>query len=188
MDLGVNYLHKILNNKLLFCLLITLCIVSKQGFTQQMNKENTNAKIKAIFVYNFTKYFEWPPNYRAENFVITVIGDLALYKELKEMAKDKKVGSQAFEIRTAITLNEIEKSHMLIISNSYSNLLNEVPVKMKGKSILVIADKPGAAKNGAAINFVAVDNKQKFELNKKNAEKYGLVVSSNLEKLAIQVE
>ena len=167
---------------------LLLLLGNNGAFSQKMDKENTNAKIKAVFIYNFTKYFEWPADYRTGNFVITVIGDLALYKELKEMGMKKSGGPQTFEIRTAGNLNEVERCHILFISSSYSNLLSEANVKMKGKNTLIITEKTGLAKMGAAINFVAVDNKQKFELNKKNAEKYGLLVSLNLEKLAILVD
>jgi len=41
---------------------------------------------------------------------------------------------------------------------------------------------------GAAINFVVRENKQKFELSKKNIENQKLKVSSSLEALAITVK
>ena len=157
-------------------------------FGQQLDKNNTNAKVKAVFIYNFTKYFEWPNNSKSSNFIITVIGDLPLYNELKQMAIAKKAGNQGFEIRTATTVEEAEKSHILFIGSNYSNLLGDATIKLKDKNILIITEKQGLAKQGSAINFVVVNNKQKFELNKKNAEKHGLSVSSSLEKLAIPIE
>jgi hypothetical protein len=60
--------------------------------------------------------------------------------------------------------------------------------KIRGKSTLIITEKPGLARQGAAINFVVQENKTKFELNKGNAEKYDLKVSSNLLSLAIVVD
>ena len=63
-----------------------------------------------------------------------------------------------------------------------------VIAKVKGKSTLVVTDKSGMAKQGASINFVSIDNKQKFELNKSNLAKMDLKVSSSLVQLAIVVE
>jgi hypothetical protein len=59
---------------------------------------------------------------------------------------------------------------------------------VKSKSTLIVTDKAGMAKKGAAINFIYADNKQKFELNKSNIEKYDLKVSQSLVKLSIEVE
>jgi hypothetical protein len=41
---------------------------------------------------------------------------------------------------------------------------------------------------GSGINFVVKNNRQKFELNKNNVEKYKLKISSNLEALAFSVK
>ena len=46
---------------------------------------DTNAKIKAVYIYNFTKYIEWPKEYREQIFVIGVLGESALFDELKTM-------------------------------------------------------------------------------------------------------
>ncbi len=59
--------------------------------------------------------------------------------------------------------------------------------KFKGKSVLIITEKQGLAKVGAAINFIVEESKQKFELNKNAAAKAGLNVGSSIEKLAASV-
>jgi hypothetical protein len=69
-----------------------------------------------------------------------------------------------------------------------SAMLPDVLKKMKGKSTLIVTEKLGLAKQGSAINFIIENNKQRFELNKSNIEKYNLKVSSTLEALAIKVE
>ena len=53
---------------------------------------------------------------------------------------------------------------------------------------LIITEKEGLVEKGAGINFIIKNNRQKFELNKKNVEKYKLKVSSNLEALAFTVK
>ena len=72
----------------------------------------------------------------------------------------------------------------IIHTGNQNGLLAEAVKKIHGKSTLLITEAEGDAKKGAAINFVAKDNKQAFELNKAIAEKCGLVVSSGLKALA----
>ena len=145
-------------------------------------------KIKATFLYNFTKYIEWPDEYKQGNFVIGVMGNNALYNDLSTFFSTKTLGTQKYEIRMFTKASEITRCHMIFLPSDYTGSVAEVITKLKGKSTLLVTDKAGMAKQGAAINFVSVDNKQKFELNKTNVEKYDLKVSSSLISLAIVVD
>lgn len=165
-----------------------MCISTGFSF-QQPAKDDTNARLKAVFLYNFTKYIEWPEAYREGNFVITVYGSSStLLAELRNITATKMLGQQKFEIKSTTSLDGIGKSHILFIPQETAFTMNEIAAKLKGKSTLIVTEKSGMAKQGSAINFVVIENKQKFELNKSNAEKYNLKVSSNLSSLAIPVE
>ena len=85
-------------------------------------------------------------------------------------------------------MDGLAKSNILYIAPDVTISLGDVVSKLKGKSTLLVTEKSGYAKQGAAINFVVMENKQKFELNKTNAEKYSLKVSAALENLAIPVQ
>lgn len=149
-------------------------------------KDDTQAKVKAVFVYGFTKYFDWPAS--ENDFVITIIGENpGLVAELNKIASTKKVGSQKIVIQNHQNLKQIDKPNILFITPDKSNLLIDAVSKFKGKGTLIITEKQGLAKVGATINFVIDENKQKFELNKSAASKAGLTIGSSLEKLAVNV-
>jgi hypothetical protein len=150
--------------------------------------EEAAAKIKAIYIYNFTKYIEWPDNYKQGNFVIGFLGsNTALLNDLIEMSKTKKVGSQDIQIRNITTIGDAEQFNIIYILSDNSAKLKEVLSKVKKRSTLIVTDKPGLAKEGAGINFVIEQNKQKIELNKGNIEKYKLKVATTLVDMAIPV-
>ncbi|MBL7918370.1 MAG: YfiR family protein, partial [Bacteroidia bacterium] len=72
--------------------LLVLSLFFTLGF-QQPNTFDTNARIKAVFIYNFTKYFEWPSNKKTGNFLIYIVGkNENLLNEIKALAARKKVG------------------------------------------------------------------------------------------------
>jgi hypothetical protein len=163
-------------------LLCTSWVVDKPSAS-----EDANAKIKAIYIYNFTKYIEWPESYKQGNFVVGVMGNNpSILNELNKMATYKTVGNQHFEIKTVTTTDL--SCHILYVLSDYSSQLNEVIEKVKSKSTLIITDKAGLAAKGSGINFVVYENKQKIELNKANIERYKLKVASSLVELAIQVK
>jgi hypothetical protein len=144
--------------------------------------------MKAIFIMNFARYIEWPESYREGNFVVGVVGNSPLYTELIKMAKTKKVANQTLEIRKYETINQIANCHILYVSNNKSQEISSVVTQVKPNSTLIVTAKQGLVDRGSGINFVVKNNRQKFELNKKNVEKKKLKVSSNLEALAFSVK
>lgn len=149
---------------------------------------DTNSKFKAIFIYNFTKYIEWPKTYRNGDFVIGVIGKTPLYQELVKMAKTKKVANQPLKIIKYNSLNDLQKCHIIYLSKGESFEIGAVIKKIKSNSTLIITEQSGLADKGAGINFIVKNNRLKFELNKNNVEQHKLKISSNLEALAIIVK
>ena len=148
-------------------------LILNSGFKGDVD---TNSKMKAIFIMNFTKLIEWPVDYREGNFVVGVVGNSPLYTELIKMAKTKKVANQTLEIRKFEAINDIAKCHILYVT------------RVKPNSTLIITAKQGLVDKGSGINFVVKNNRQKFELNKRNVEKKKLKVSANLEALAFSVK
>ena len=172
--------------RLLKYLVVFVVITSSFGFVQTFD---TNAKIKAVFLYNFTRYFEWPSAKKTGNFIIHVVGkNEALIKELTKMAESKTVGAQKMEIVNTPEFDGKSKPHMLFLLPDVSKSLGDAAAKLKGKGSLIIAENVGAAKGGAAINFVIVESKQKFEYSKTSAVKAGLKTSEDFKALAIAVD
>ncbi|MBC7389642.1 MAG: YfiR family protein [Opitutaceae bacterium] len=166
-----------------------LLFLASFGFSSKAQLPDPVSRIKVMFLYNFTKYIEWPQDYKQGDFVIGVLGGASesLKKELEKLASTKKAGIQTIVVKNYNSVAEIEKCHLLFIPESKSNLLDEATAKCKKNSTLIVTEKDGLAKRGSAINFVVKDNKQNFELNKGNIERYNLNVSTNLLSLAIQV-
>lgn len=156
---------------------------------QQMQNYDTNAKRKAVFLYNFTKLFDWPEKMKSGNFIIQIVGSNAnLSQELNKMATSKQVGNQKLEIKNTTSLDPSIKPHIIYLLTESSDLLRDASVKYKGNGTLIVTEKAGLAKLGAAINFVVADNKQAFEFSQNNAKKAGLKPGDGLNGLAIVVD
>lgn len=158
------------------------------GF-QQPNTYDTNAKIKAVFIYNFTKYFEWPSNKKTGNFIIYIVGkNENLLNELKSLAARKKVGNQDIEVVNTQTYDPEISANMVYLLPEFSKSIGTVNGKAKSKGVLVISETANGAKVGAAINFLVIESKQKFEYSKNNAVKAGLKANDDFKALAINVD
>ena len=70
----------------------------------------------------------------------------------------------------------------------YSDEFNAINKKLKSQSTVVITENEGLLDKGAGINFVVINNRQKFEINKTLLKKKKLKVSNDLDKLAVRIK
>ncbi len=168
--------------------LIILLAFSALSFQQTQNYD-TNAKRKAVFLYNFTKLFDWPEKMKSGNFIIQIVGsNVNLNQELNKMASTKQIGNQKLEIKITTSLDPSIKPHIIYLLKESTDLLKDANSKYKGNGTLIVTEKTGAAKQGAAINFIVADNKQAFEYSQSNAKKAGLKPGDEISGLAIAVD
>jgi hypothetical protein len=160
---------------------LLLFIVSVQSAWSQKEK------FHSIFIYNFSKYVKWPDSQKSAVFVIGVYGASSIIDDLTSMASSKKVNNLPIEVKKCKSVTDLDECNILYVPSSASNKIEEIISSTKGKPILIVTDKPGSAKKGAAINFVEEDGKIKFELSQQNAESSGLKVAGALASLAIIV-
>lgn len=152
---------------------------------------NANAQVEkyqSLFIYNFSKYIKWPDDMSSGDFVIGVLGDSEVYTHLKSMADTKKqTQNMNLVVKRYDKPEDVEKCHILYVSNSFLNQLPALSDAVTTKSTLIISNHPGMAQKGATINFIEESGKIKFELNQVNAEQRGLKVSGSLTALSVLV-
>ena len=141
----------------------------------------------AVYMYNFIKYIEWPVSKKEGPFVIGILGASPIINELNDMAAKKKVGLRTIEVKKLSALNEAATCNILFIPENSSARLEEATENTRNKGVLIITETPGMVKKGSAINFIFVDGKLKFEINKNAASQSNLNISSELFRLGISV-
>lgn len=161
-------------------LLICLFFIATTGFAQDY-------KFHSVFIYNFTRYIQWPPAEQQGDFVIGVLGSSGIIPHLEKMAETKRAGNQKFVIKKFNSVDEVTKCHMLFIPDNQSRHFGAAQSKLSGQPTLFISEKPGMGKEGSIINFIIVDGKYKFELNQSAAKSRNLKISSELTKFAILI-
>ena len=134
-----------------------------------------NEKFKALFIYNFTNYIEWPSS--SATFIITVVGDSPIINELEAISKIKKVGNAAIEVKKVNSVGEIGSTQIVYIPSDKKRVLPDLAQAMSGKATLIISDN---APGKFGINFVEVDSKQAFQISKSNIEGHKLKVNTSL--------
>lgn len=144
-------------------------------------------KSHTVYIYNFTKYIQWPATYQTGNFVIGIYGTSPITSQLRAATANKTVGTQKIIVKQYNNLASVDNPHILFIPNLQSKNLDALKKKLEGKSTLLVTEKNGLAKLGSHINFILRDGKWKIELNNAAVEAAGMKVSSQLSRIAIPV-
>ncbi|MEM1407028.1 MAG: YfiR family protein [Bacteroidota bacterium] len=149
----------------------------------QLFAQNEAEKVKSLFIYNFTRYIEWPQT--NGTFHIGVLGsDKKILNAFKEMASRKSTPSMKIIVKQFSNPAETEGYNLVYIPENNSRSLKQISGRTK---TLVVTEKAGMTKYGSDINFVQQGGKIRFEMNKGSIEKTELKVSSQLMSLAIMV-
>ncbi len=145
------------------------------------------AKFKAAYTYNICRFVEWPKQERSGDFVVGVLGNKGVSTAIADLAKKKKIFGRKIVVKYFSSVAAASKCHVLYIANSQTKRLPEVVVKIGKNPTLLVAEKEGAIRKGAAINFVLQGKKLRFEIKKVNATRQNLKINSSINKLALKV-
>jgi hypothetical protein len=164
--------------------LLILFLAYGPVYAQNAEKE-TN--LKAVFLYNFTKYVEWPNLNGNQYFVIGVVGPTEITNALNQIAKSYRVEGKRIQVVYFKSTDEISHCDLLFISGR-SGIPASSVIGQTGRGTLTVSEEPPGSSSGAAFNFIVKNDKLKFEASLKAINLTGLKISAQLLKLAILVD
>lgn len=150
----------------------------------------SGAQIEAAFIYNFTKFVEWPETVfasKTQPIVIGVLGASALTSELTTIVEGRKVNGRPIVVRDVMDHSDVELTNVLFVAESEDERFAAMEPVIGGRPILTIGETSGFAAAGGAFRFVGHNGKLRFEINMASVEQSGLKVSGELQKLATAV-
>jgi hypothetical protein len=144
--------------------------------------------IKAAYLYQFSRYVQWPASAFADEnapLVIGVLGKDPFGGSLEEIARTKRIEGRPIAIRRFASMTDYTPCHILFINSSVSPEQKQAAIqKAKRAPILLVGEEPGFAEQGGTINFFFDENKIRFEINATAAKHDQLKISSKLLSLA----
>ena len=161
-------------------LMLAACMASAGG-----SKSVGEYQVKAVFLYNFTKFVSWPANAPTNTpFVIGIVGEDPFGTVLDEAVRQELMHNRPILIQRLRDDESATNCQMLFISRSEKDRINDVLERVRGRAILTVADAPQAAEQGVMINLLVVQGSVKMEINQNAVEAAGLQVSAKVLSLA----
>lgn len=148
-------------------------------------------RVKTAFIYNFTKFIEWPPipdsNQTGRDFHIGILGANPFQDNMNTII-GKPVGNRTVSVKHFRKWDDnIRYCDILYISESEEQQLPEILKRLRNLPVLTVGDTVSYAERGVMINFRNEDNKVRFEINLLAADQAGIKLSSRIIKLAREI-
>jgi hypothetical protein len=144
-------------------------------------------KLKAVFLFNFSQFVQWPAStFTTDNdpFVIGILGANPFGSYLDETVAGEKVNGHPLVVQYYKTTEDIKTCHILFINVSQTNKLEQIVRELKGRNILTVSDASDFLKIGGMIRLFTNNNKIQLRINLESAKVANLVISSKLLGLA----
>jgi len=178
----------------LFILAVS-CAASRPAVAWQGPDEaviNREYPLKALFLYNFGSYVEWPTDTFSDPqdpFVIGVLGTAPLEKPLQGLASNKTIAGRKIVVEFFPTAEAIKPCQILFIARSVNVREQRLAMqKLRNQPVLIVGESDGFVGQGGSVNFFIEANKIRFEINPETVKQRELKLSSKLLSLARIVE
>jgi hypothetical protein len=147
-------------------------------------------QVKALFLFNFAKYVDWPVDTFAEAatpFVIGMIGESKIGDNLRKAVDGKNVSGRPIVVRQIEKGEDLGKCQILFVSVSEKKRAGEIANQLKGRSVLTVGESEQFTQQGGVINFTKKEGKVRLEIDLGAARQARLQISSKLLSVADSV-
>jgi len=173
--------------QLLCCLLLTLCVSS--FCSAQSAVVATPSQVEAAYLYNFEKFVSWPSDAGQDPapFAICILGEDSFGETLNSLIADETHQGRKLVARRLSSVAAANECQILFIGQSEESRLAKDLIVLQKKPILTVSSLPGFLEHGGMIQFLLENKKVRFSVDLPPAEQSGLVLSSQLLKVAVYV-
>jgi hypothetical protein len=143
--------------------------------------------VKAVFLYRFAGYVQWPAEAAGRPFTIAVLGADEVAAQLERLLPDHPIHDQPSSVRRISNLRQLGAAQMLYVGPGYTGDLRALIAPLRGRPVLVVTDQGDALDAGSTVNFLLEDQHVRFEVSLAAARRSGLAISSALLAVAERV-
>jgi hypothetical protein len=168
-------------------MLITVLFVVTSFDVKQNTTIPLEQQVKAVFLFNFAQFVEWPATAFLQPdspIVIGILGKDPFGTFLEETIHNERVNGRPLIIERYSTVKEVKNCHILFIHASATSKIDATLKALKGRQILTVSDINNFANHGGMVRFIKESNKVKLRINVNAAKAEGITISSKILRLS----
>jgi hypothetical protein len=166
-----------------FMVVLATCACLPGGPVVAQPDRLTESEIKAGFLYNFTKFVQWPPETFANPnspFVLGVIGSNPFGDLLTDAAAGKTVDGRAVLVKQFRHEEDFSACQILFVSSSEKKRTAQMLEQLKGASVLSVGEGDAFTQAGGMIAFIIEGDKVRLAINLEAAQAARIKISAKV--------
>jgi hypothetical protein len=164
-------------------MLAVLVCVAYSAMTAAQSGAPTEYQVKAAFLFNFTKFVEWPATAFADPrapIVLGVLGEDPFGRSLNLIVDGQFVRGRGITIRNYHFGDDLRGCQVLYVSASEQARTAQILGGLQRASMLTVSDMPNFAGEGGVVQFYMEEDRVRFVVNVDAAARANLRVSAKL--------
>jgi hypothetical protein len=140
-------------------------------------------QLKAVFLFNFAQFVEWPAAAFQDAdvpLVIGILGNDPFDGYLDEVVHGEQVKGRPLIVKRFRRLEDVDVCHILFVGSSDAARLASGQAALSGRAILTVSDAERPGQPGAMIQFVDAQKHIRLRIDVDTAAAAGLTISSKL--------
>lgn len=140
-------------------------------------------QLKAVFLFNFAQFVEWPPSAFSQTnapFIIGVLGQDPFGSTLDDVVRGEMVNGHPLAVQRYASVSDVRDCQILFIPATELAHVGEVLAKLKGRSVLTVTDADEAPQRGVIIGLITQDRQIRLRIDVQAAKVASLIISSKL--------
>ena len=141
------------------------------------------SQVKAMFVYNFLKFVEWPSNPSVgarDPFVVLIIGEGETADATERFLESKTIGERPLVVRRIRWDQSVAGARAVFVLERDERKLHRVLEAADAAGVLTIGEGESFTTSGGVIGLLVEDRRMRFDVDTSAAQSAGLRVSSKL--------
>lgn len=143
--------------------------------------------LKAVFLYNFCRFIEWPDSAfpsRSGPLVIGVVGADPFGQMLEEAIAGETYHGRPIQIAHFSSPRQIRPCHLLFVSEANAGQLDQILAAVAGMNVVTVGETETFLDRGGMIALIAEQNRVRLRINSTALRTKRLNVSSKLLQVA----
>ena len=137
-------------------------------------------QIKALYLFNFTKYVEWPAASNATPFTIGISAAPEVRNVLLEITRGKRIQGREIVVQTITTAQDIQACQLVFIGTTDKPRIAALLQRAQAAVVLTVGDAESFLALGGMVNFMRQENKLRIEIGLDAVQRTRLVMSAKL--------
>jgi hypothetical protein len=141
------------------------------------------SQVKAMFVYNFLKFVEWPVDMSVglrDPFVVLIIGEGATADATEQFLESKTIGERPVVVRRSEWDQSLAGVRAAFVLERDPKKLHRILNAAAAAGVLTIGEGEGFTTRGGVIALLVEDRRVRFDVDTSAAQSARLRVSSKL--------